>query len=61
METFALVLQDRMAQYAADIRRMENRINKLEAEIIELKRPKGEPNQSALDHLLMRGATYVRP
>tara|TARA_R110002126_G_scaffold114419_1_gene253017 strand:+ start:1084 stop:1269 length:186 start_codon:yes stop_codon:yes gene_type:complete len=61
METFALVLQDRMAQYAADIRRMENRINKLEAEIIELKRPKSEQNQSALNHLLMRGATYVRP
>ena len=61
METFALVLQERMAQYAADIRRMENRINKLEAEIIELKRPKSEPNQSALDYLLMRGATYVRP
>jgi len=60
METFALVLQDRMAQYAAEIRRMENRINKLEAEIIELKRPKSELNQSALDHLLMRGATYVK-
>ena len=62
METFALVLQDRLAQYAADIRRLETRINKLEAEIIELKNPKHDTQTpTTLDNLLMKGATYVRP
>jgi hypothetical protein len=59
MNDFALVLNDRLAQYAADIRRLENRIIKLEAEVIELKRPKTEANQqTALENLIMKGATY---
>ena len=59
MNDFALVLNDRLAQYAADIRRLENRITKLEAEVIELKRPKTKTNQqTTLENLIMKGAKY---
>ncbi len=62
MEIFALVLQDRLAQYAADIRRLENRINDLEVEIMELKRSKNDvKTPTTLDNLLMKGATYAKP
>jgi cell division protein FtsB len=62
MDSFALVFQDRLSQYAADIRRLENRITDLEAEITELKRPKIEKRtETALENLLMKGAIYGRP
>jgi hypothetical protein len=58
MDSFALVFQNCLSQYAADIRRLEKRITDLEAEVIELKRLKPENHQTTLEHLVLKGATY---
>lgn len=60
METtvIALALQDRLSQFASEMRRMENRISKLEAEIIELKRNAKPKIETTTDNLIRRGASY---
>jgi hypothetical protein len=58
MDSFALVFQNCLSQYAADIRQLEKRIIDLEAEIVELKRPKTKPHQTTLENLILKGATY---
>ena len=53
------VILDRLSQYAADIRRLEDRVMRLEAELIELKRPKSEAYyETALENLIKKGARY---
>lgn len=52
----AIALRDHMTKMENDMRKMELRINKLESEIIELKRPKQQ--QTTLENLTMRGAKY---
>ena len=48
-----------MSQLAADIRRLEFKITKLESEIIELKQTKNAHRQmTALENLALKGATY---
>lgn len=58
MDSFALVFQNCLSQYAADIRQLEKRITDLEAEIVELKRSKTEHHQTTLENLVLKGATY---